>query len=59
MFAQNSSPIDKERYDFLYDSLSTEKNNLLIEKAKLISKLVTFLGAAPEQSRVEDYVEML
>ena len=39
MFAQNSSPIDKERYDFLYDSLSTEKNNLLIEKAKLISSI--------------------
>ena len=29
------------------------------EKAKLVSKLVTFLGAAPEQTQVEDYVEML
>ena len=39
MFAQTSSAIDKERYDFLYDSLSTEKNNLLIEKAKLIASI--------------------
>ena len=29
------------------------------EKAKLVSRLVTFLGAAPEQTQVEDYVEML
>jgi len=29
------------------------------EKANLISKLVAFLGAAPEQTQVEDYVEML
>lgn len=29
------------------------------DKVKLISKLVTFLGAAPEQTQVEDYVEML
>ena len=39
MFAQTSTAIDKERYDFLYDSLSTEKNNLLIEKAKLIASI--------------------
>jgi hypothetical protein len=39
LFAQNSSAIDKERYDFLYDSLSTEKNDLLIEKAKLIASI--------------------
>ncbi len=29
------------------------------EKAKLVSKLVTFLGAAPEKTQVEDYVAML
>ena len=57
MFAQNSSPIDKERYDFLYDSLSTEKNNLFIEKAKLISSIdslknyLTELASKSESSR--------
>ncbi|MCD4674117.1 MAG: amidohydrolase [Anaerolineaceae bacterium] len=29
------------------------------EKAKLVSKLVAFLGASPAQTQVEDYVEML
>ncbi len=29
------------------------------EKANLISKLITFLGAEPEQTQVEDYIEML
>lgn len=29
------------------------------EKAKLVSKLVAFLGASPAQTQVEDYIEML
>lgn len=37
--AQTEKPISKERYNFLYDSLSTKKNNLLLEKEKLISSI--------------------
>ncbi len=39
VFAQKNTAIDKERYIFLYDSLTVEKSNLLSEKAKLISSI--------------------
>ena len=39
IIAQTEKPISKERYNFLYDSLSTKKNNLLLEKEKLISSI--------------------
>ena len=39
VFAQKTTSIDKDRFTFLYDSLTTEKNNLLQEKANLISSI--------------------
>jgi hypothetical protein len=39
IFAQTNNPISKEKYDFLTDSLSSEKANLLTEKEFLLSKI--------------------
>jgi hypothetical protein len=39
IFAQANNPISKEKYDFLTDSLSNEKANLLSEKEYLISEI--------------------
>ena len=44
---------------FLEVKSRTWSNRDAEEKAKLISKLIAFLGAAPEKTQVEDYVEML
>ena len=55
--AQNEKPISKERYNYLYDSLLTEKKNLLLEKENLISSIdslqnyLTELEVKSESSR--------
>jgi hypothetical protein len=54
VFAQSENSISKERYNFLYDSLTTEKESLLLEKENItadIDSLTNLLAEMEERCK--------